>query len=349
MRRRDFLIKGGLLSLVSGKSLPNIMANTRTPDFKKNRLIKPARLKPGATIGLIAPASPPADEKFEKAFANLTAFGFKVKPGEFLHARNGHLAGTDAQRISDIHRAFSDPEVDAVWCVRGGYGCSRLLPDIDYELIQKNPKPLIGYSDITALHLAIYIKTGLVTFHGPVMASDYPENTLQHFKSVLMDPVAPYVISAPKQDETLPGDEFLPYVITPGTAQGPLMGGNLSLLSALAGTPYSPEYAGKMVFIEDVGEQPYRIDRMLTQMLQATDLAKAAGIALGVFYDCKPKDGASMSLSETLRDRLGNLGIPVMYGIPFGHVAHQATFPYGINAALDTAKQSLTILETAVI
>lgn len=350
MRRRDFIVKTGLVGLLSGKNLPKMIATGTKDEFLKTKLIKPARLKPGATIGLIAPASPPAEEKFVRAYANLEAFGFKVKPGEFLRAQNGYLAGTDAQRLSDLHRAFSDPEVDAVWCLRGGYGCGRLLPDIDYDLIRKHPKPLIGYSDVTALHLAIHAKTGLVTFHGPVTASEFPENTIRHFKSVLMEPVAPYEIAAPGPDEILPGDEFKPFVIVPGKARGPLMGGNLALLSALAGTPFSPVYKDKLVFIEDIGEVPYRLDRMLTQMLQATDLAKAAGIALGVFTDCRSKgDGPSMTMQETLADRLGNLGIPVLYGLPFGHVAHQATFPYGIEAALDTERQTLTLLETAVL
>jgi muramoyltetrapeptide carboxypeptidase len=299
---------------------------------------------------MIAPASPPADEKFDKAFANLTALGFKVKPGASLRAKNGHLAGTDAQRLADLHQAFSDPEVEAVWCIRGGYGCSRLLPDVDYDLIRKHPKPFIGYSDITALHLAIHGKTGLVTFHGPVVASDFPDNTLRHFKSVLMEPAPRYDIMAPGAGEVLPGDEYKPWVVHPGKASGALIGGNLALLAALAGTPFMPSFRHKLVFIEDIGEQPYRIDRMLTQLLQATDLRQAAGIALGVFTDCAPKgDSGSMTLAETLRDRLGSLGIPVMYGIPFGHVSHQATLPYGILAELDTEKGMLSLLEKAVI
>lgn len=311
------------------------------------RLIKPARLKAGATVALIAPSSPPSEEKLAKAIANLSGFGFKIVEGKSLRARNGYLAGADADRLADIHQAFENPDIHAVWCVRGGYGAGRLLPDINYKLIRKNPKLFIGYSDITALHLAFHAATGLVTFHGPVAASDFPDNTLAHFKAVVMEGREHYDIQA-VSDDTL-AIEYQPFTITPGIARGALTGGNLALLSSLAGTPYAPSFRGKIAFIEDVGEQPYRLDRMLTQLLQATDLAKAAGIALGVFNDCQPKpDGPSFSLPDALRDRLGALGIPVVYGIPFGHVSYQATLPYGIQAELNADALRLSILESAV-
>lgn len=311
---------------------------------------KPNRLRAGATIALVAPASPASDEKVNKALSNLAAFGYRVKEGAALRSRFGYLAGKDTDRLADLHQAFADPEVDAIWCVRGGYGTTRLLPYLDFDLIRNNPKPLIGYSDITALHLAIGQEAGLITFHGPVAASDFPENTLQHFKATLVEPTADYRIQAPTALEDLPGVEFNPFVITPGKANGRITGGNLSLLAALAGTRFEPSFQGKLVFIEDVGEQPYRIDRLLTQLLQATDLKAAAAIALGVFADCGPKNTEfSLNLPETLQDRLGSLGIPVLYGLPFGHVAHQATLPYGISAELDTDAQTLTLLETGVL
>jgi muramoyltetrapeptide carboxypeptidase len=348
MRRRNFFKISGLATLVA--SFPNFKLMAENPEPLKPRLIKPARLRQGATVALIAPCSPPADEKLAKGIANLTQFGFKIVEGKNLRARNGHLAGTDEARLEDLHWAFSDPAIDAVWCIRGGYGASRLLPNIDYNLIRQHPKPLIGYSDVTALHLAIHQRTGLVTFHGPVAASEYPEDTLHHLRSVLMQSVAPYEIAAPTADIESILPEYQPFVITPGQAKGALTGGNLALLSALVGTEYAPIFKNKIVFIEDVGEQPYRIDRMLTQLLQGTDLMEAAGIALGVFNDCQPKPNTfSLSLEETLRDRLGWLGIPVVYGIPFGHIDHQATFPYGIPANLDADKMVLTILEQAVV
>lgn len=345
MFRRRFFQHTGLALLAS--LLRTSM--TKAIPVPASGWLKPARLQEGATIGLIAPASPASDEKIEKALANLAALGFRVKAGASLRARTGYLAGPDSVRLADLHQAFADPEVDAVWCVRGGYGITRLLPQVDYHLIRKNPKPFIGYSDVTALHLAIGLRTGLTTFHGPVGASDFPDNTLAHFKAVLMQPVAPYTITAPGSQDELPGEAYRPYTISAGTAQGALTGGNLSLLSALAGTPFEPSFRDKIVFIEEVGEQPYRVDRMLTQLLQATDLRQAAGIALGVFEDCAPKNADfSFSLSETLYDRLGSLGVPVVYGLPFGHVAHQATFPYGVHAALDADTLTLTLLEKGV-
>ncbi|MBL7798936.1 MAG: LD-carboxypeptidase [Saprospiraceae bacterium] len=333
--------------LASAISAPS----ARAADTEKPAaLLKPARLREGATIGLIAPASPASDEKINKALANLAALGYQVREGKSLRARNGHLAGTDPARLADLHWAFSDPAVDAVWCVRGGYGCTRLLPEIDYDLIRRHPKPFIGYSDVTALHIAIGQKTGLVTFHGPVAAADFPENTLRHFRAALTQPQAGYRIQAPDPaTEVLPDDAYVPFTIAPGTARGQLTGGNISVLTALVGTPFQPVFRDKIVFLEDVGEQPYRIDRLLTQLLQATDLNQAAGIALGVFAECTPKNTEfSLTLSETLRDRLGNLGIPVAYGIPFGHVPHQATFPYQTEVALDAGARTLDLLETGV-
>lgn len=348
MNRRSFFSKTALGMIACGLSLPHLMV--AEPDAPVPvRLHKPLRLREGSTVALIAPGSPISEDRITKSLANLAALGLRVKEGEHWRNRNGYLAGADAARIADLHQAFADPEVEAVWCARGGYGCSRLLSMLDYDLIRRHPKILIGYSDITALHLAIHQRTGLVTFHGPVAASDYPENTLEHLKSVLFEARSPYTLSMPGSEEALPGEEFRPFVIAPGRAQGALMGGNLALLSALAGTPFAPSFKGKIAFIEDIGEQPYRLDRMLTQLLQATDLTKAAGIALGVFSDCQPKgDTPSLTLSETLHDRLGGLGIPVAYGFPFGHVAHQATLPYGVSAAMDTTKGTLTLLETGV-
>ncbi|MFN0173060.1 MAG: LD-carboxypeptidase [Saprospiraceae bacterium] len=316
----------------------------------KPRLLKPARLREGAIVALIAPSGPASEEKLAKGIGNLTKFGFNIVEGKSLRAQNGYLAGTDAARLADLHWAFQNPEIEAVWCIRGGYGATRLLPNIDFELIRRHPKPLFGYSDVTALHIAIHQRTGLVTFHGPVAASEYPEETLLHFRSVLMQPVAPYEIAASAETTAIEPPEYQPFVIRPGQARGALTGGNLALLSSLAGTPFAPVFKKKIVFIEDIGEQPYRIDRMLTQLLQATDLAQAAGIVLGVFTDCQPKqDSPSLSLPDALRDRLGGLGIPVMYGLPFGHVNHQATFPYGIEAKLDADRMVLTILEAAVV
>lgn len=348
MHRRNFFKTTGLATLAAG--LPRFKVMAENTEADRPRLIKPARLREGATIALIAPSSPPSAEKLAKGIANLNNFGFKIIEGKSLRAQNGYLAGSDTDRLADLHWAFRDARIDAVWCIRGGYGAARLLPFIDYRLIKNNPKTFIGYSDVTALHLAIHQRTGLVTFHGPVAASEFQEDTLQHLRSVIMEPENPYLIKAPEFFDLQEGIGYQPFTITSGQATGTLTGGNLALLSALAGTPFKPTFKNKIVFLEDVGEQPYRLDRMLTQLLQATDLSLAAGIVLGVFNDCQPKpDSPSFSLPDALRFCLGGLGIPVVYGIPFGHVNHQVTFPYGISAHMDADKRELTILDKAVV
>ncbi len=332
-----------MAAVASGLSIPSSMENLTkgTP-----KIIKPKPLKKGMKVALVAPSSSITEEFYAKVIRNMEFWGLIPLVGKHVRDKHGFLAGTDADRLADLHWAFENPEAEAVWCVRGGYGATRILDSIDYKLIKRNPKPLIGYSDITALHIAIHQRTGLVTFHGPVAGSDYPENTIQWFKSVLTEPTSPLILGMPKDlDPNLP-EEDRPHTIVSGKSTGRLTGGNLCLLAAMVGTKFSPEFKDKIVFIEDIGEQPYRIDRMLTQLLQGTDLSQAAGIALGVFNDCKVKgESPSLTLLETFKDRLGNLGIPVVYGIPFGHVSLNATLPLGLMACLDSAGNSLTLLE----
>jgi len=345
MNRRTFSKQ-----LLAASAIPAFPYFSKSTMAKKR--IKPKRLKKGDTVGLITPGSYIDDEALEKAVKNLEGEGFVVKLAENIRAKRGFNAGTDAQRLSDLHSMFADPQVDAVWCARGGYGCSRLLPKIDYQLIKRNPKVFIGYSDVTALHLAITNETGLVCFHGPVGASDFSEYTKEHFYKVLVEPEEPFTISLASEnvEKGATDDVFQTQTLRPGRATGELVGGNLSLLAALAGTPYSFDAKNKLVFIEDIGEKPYRIDRMLTQLRQACNLGEAAGIALGIFADCQPDEGdLSLSLIETLTDRLADLDVPVLYGLSFGHITHQCTLPVGIAATLDTEKRTLTVLEKAVI
>lgn len=312
--------------------------------------MKPARLKTGMRVAVIAPASPVSEEKILKTMANLTSLGFNLRPGTHLRDRLGYLAGTDEQRLGDLHRAFADPEIDAIWCARGGYGTTRLLDQIDFKMIRRNPKPFIGYSDITALHCAIAKKTGLVTFHGPVGASDFTEFTLDAMRRVLFEPTPRFQIGLPDPTAPMPDPVFQPEIIRKGVAQGNLIGGNLCLLAALAGTEWAPDFTNKLVFMEEIDEKPYRCDRMLTQLIDASNLGKAAGIAIGIFKGCeKNEKDDSLTLREMLRDRLGNLGIPVIYGLPFGHVSDQCTLPVGIPAELDADRGVLTFLQSAVL
>jgi len=303
---------------------------------------KPARLQSGDTVALITPGSPITQEKLGKSLANLKALGLKAKYNPNILAKHGYLAGTDKQRLADIHSAFADQSVKAIWCIRGGYGCPRLLPKLDFKLIKKNPKILIGYSDVTALLNAIYEKTKMVSFHGPMTASDFTPFAVEHLKAVLMNARSNWVI-----DPTVLENEQ--YSIRSGTATGTLVGGNLSLLSALAGTPYDTCFKNKIVFIEEIGEKPYRIDRMLTQLRQGTDFKKAAAIILGVFESCEAKEtDLSLSLKETLTDRLYDLGIPVYYGFPTGHISDQCTLPIGGKAHFDAGSGKLTLINAAV-
>ena len=347
MERRD-LLKGAA-------TLPfftlNTTENVENQLVKHKKIIKPKRLKQGDTLGVIAPSSALPPNVIERAIKNLEGLGFKLKLGKNCRNQRGYLAGTDAERLEDLHWAFSDPEVDAVWCIRGGYGATRLLPYINFKLIKKNPKVFIGYSDITALHIAIFQQTGLVTFHGPVGTSDQTDYTKQHVLDVLMNPIYPYKVELSAENQAQASNLFKTEVITAGKCRGQLIGGNLSLLSAMDGTPDAlRDLKGKILFMEDIDERPYRVDRMLVQMLQSHNLKELSGIALGVFEGCNPKtDENSLSLMDCFKDLLGGLGIPVFYGLSFGHISNQFTLPIGIEAELDTEGGTLTFLEAAVV
>jgi muramoyltetrapeptide carboxypeptidase len=300
---------------------------------------------------LVSPASPINPDKFQNAITNLENMGLKAKYTQAAFNKSGYLAGSDEERLLDFHTMIADPEVKAIWCLRGGYGCTRILDKLDYKLISKNPKIIIGYSDITALLLAIYEKTGLVGFHGPVASSDiFSAFTGSQAAGILFGKISlPHTI--PYQQQSL--QKFVtghePYIIHEGKSTGELTGGNLSLLVCLPNTNYAPTYKNKIVFIEDVGEKPYRIDRMLTYLLAATDLSQAAGIVLGVFHDCETNDPeTSMTLKEMLTDRLASLKIPCFYGFTFGHVIDISIFPIGVKASMDTALMTVTLLEQSV-
>lgn len=328
-------------------------------------LIKPEGLSKGDTIGLITPASSISRSSFEKALENLDALGFKVKYSENVRTSRGFLAGTNAQRVQDLHAMFESSDVDGIVCARGGYGTARILGELNYSLIKANPKVLVGYSDITALLYGIHKQTGLVCFHGPVGASTYTDFTKDQFEKVLMKGKGKVTIERPKEWDEMKdqGNELESISTDPiydrvairqGVAQGTLVGGNLSLMVSLIGTPYDIDFTDKIVFIEEIGESLYRVDRMITQLLLSGKLQKAKGIALGVFKGCdlKPEDQGyeqSLSLKMALKDLLGPLNIPVMYGLPIGHIDDNATLPFGVQAELDVQKGRLTLLEAGVL
>ena len=357
MHRRQFLERStAAATLAFAYPLPPTLA----PD-----IIKPPRLKPGDTIGLVTPATYLTDEQLRTAIDHMAAFGFTVRYTDNMLVRKGYLGGTDQQRADDINRFFADDSIDGIICGRGGYGSQRILPLLDYELIRQHPKVFMGYSDITAMLYALYGQAGLVCFHGPMGTSDYNDFTTQYFRDVVMEPPATLtyenptpepVVPTTEEDTPVPEDAPAEPVVVPlttlvpGQAEGALIGGNLSLVASLVGTNYDLDMRDKLVFLEDVGEAPYRLDRMFTQLLLAPDkLPVAAGIVLGVFNDCEAKnEDTSLSLTQVLYDRLGGLGIPVLYGLSFGHIQQNATLPFGIRARLDADQKTLTLLEKAV-
>lgn len=315
-------------------------------------LIKPDRLTRGDTIGIVAPASAPPDPKtIDRAAAALEHLGFKPLLAPNVRRRRGFLAGSDRDRASDLMRMFAHRKVKGILCVRGGYGSARLLPLLDYHLIRANPKIFVGYSDITSLHCAFLTHARLVSFHGPMLNSDFvkpdlPSFTRQGFLRTLMQPSPPGSICRGCRRKTVT-------ILRRGIASGPLVGGNLSLLCAALATPGQPPVKNSILFLEDVEEAPYRFDRMLTQLLNAGFLQQVAGIAIGVNADCKdPRaKGAReyrQTLEDVLRERLLPLKVPLVMGLPFGHVSHNATLPLGVRATHDALRGDLVITEAAV-
>lgn len=347
MNRRQF---GRGLAVTALGGLPGVA--TADPVTAPSRsLVRAPLLEPGSLVGLIAPGGAVNDAIIGTCVKNLESLGFKVKLGANVRSAGGSHARTVAPRLADLHGMFLDKEVSAIWTARGGSGCTGLLPHIQYLLIRRHPKILIGYSDITALHLALYRHAGLVTFHGPVAWSTFSAYSVKHMLSVLMEPRREYVIQmAPENEEKAATQtQYAMRTIRAGVAQGRLIGGNLSIVTALIGTPYAADIRKRILFLEEVGEEPYRIDRMLTQLQQSDAIRQAAGVMMGVFQKSNvPAGEAGMTLDEALDDHFADLPVPSVYGYSFGHVSHQFTLPVGVNARLDTQAQSLTLLEPAV-
>jgi muramoyltetrapeptide carboxypeptidase len=303
---------------------------------------------------MVAPSAAPNEpERIRFAIDTVESLGFKVKPGAHLYDRDGYLAGSDAARAADLNAMFADDGVDAIWCVRGGYGASRILPALDYALMQRKPKALIGYSDITALHVAIHRHAGLVTFHGPVAFRAFTPYSLGELKRVLWTGETPVRLGGPPPFERAEGRvdwENRVATLVPGTARGRLLGGNLCLMSHLCGTPYFPDLRGAILFLEDVEEAYYRIDRMLTQLWLSGALAGVAGVAFGKFTNCNssPFFLQNRPLDDILAERCRALGVPAVSGIMVGHIEDQTTLPVGCLAELDADAGTLTLLEPGV-
>lgn len=316
--------------------------------------LRPRVLKPNDAVGLITPSTYVSDpDRLALAVRTVEYFGLKAKLGRNVRQREGYLGGSVQERLADLHAMFADPEVKAVFPVRGGYGSAQLLDGVDYDLIRRNPKILIGYSDITALHLAIHQRTGLVTFHGPVTISGFSEYTQKHFRQALFETAPLGALSNPPESNPLRPAHTL-RTVRPGRARGPLTGGNLTLICALMGTPYEIDTRGRILFLEDVDEQPYSVDRMLTQLRLAGKFRNVAGVVFGECANCRPREfrpsfESTLSLGEVIDQILGRLEVPVLSGLAIGHTDDQLTLPLGVMSSLDADKGTLTIEQPALV
>ncbi|WP_420151785.1 S66 peptidase family protein [Spirosoma sp.] len=314
-------------------------------------LLKPARLRAGDTVGLFCPAAPAYNPETVKiAQESLQALGFQTKLGPHIYDRYGYLAGRDADRVSDIHAFFNDRSVKAIMAIHGGWGCARLLPLLDYDLIQRNPKMVIGYSDVTALLLAIYAKTGLVTVHGPVGSATFNAFTVDWFKRVLMDGETVTMKNPAEKGDNLTQTQDRITTIKPGLARGRLVGGNLTVLSHLIGSAYLPDWQNTILFLEDTHEDIYRVDRMLTQLRLAGILNQIAGFVFGKCTDCGPGNGTygSLTLDDVVTEHIIPLNKPAFSGTMIGHIRDKFTVPLGIDTEIDATAGTIRLLESAV-
>lgn len=312
--------------------------------------VKPARLKAGDTVALVAPSGATAT-RFEIMLVKecMEALGFRVKLGQHVFDRYGYLGGKDEDRASDLMAMFADQEVAGIVAIRGGWGCARILPYLDFEIIQKNPKVLIGYSDITALLLAVYARTGLVTFHGPIGLDPWNSFTVNYFRRLIMEAEAPVLENPVEKGDYLVPRENRVQTITPGLATGVLIGGNLSIISTLLGTAYVPSWQDAILFVEDINEEIYRVDRLLTHLRLAGVFNQIRGFIFGRCTDCNPGQGyGSLTLEQVLDDHIKPLGIPAWYGSMIGHIPLKFTVPLGIKARIDALKGTIELLESAV-
>ncbi|MEK7708087.1 MAG: LD-carboxypeptidase [Verrucomicrobiota bacterium] len=342
--------------------------------------IRPPQLQPGDTLGIVAPASAPPDPKnLDRGVAALEKLGFKVKLAPHVRKRHGFLAGSDRNRADDLMRMFTDREVNAILCVRGGYGTTRLLPLLDYRAIRAHAKIFVGYSDITALHCALLTKANLISFHGPMLNSDFahkdmPDFTLQSFlRTLCLTPAMEgrtrhSVRAVAREDfELRRARSDAPHltsishgyhrktvqILRRGLAQGQIFGGNLTLLCSIIATPWQLPFKNRILFFEDQGEEPYRFDRMLTYLLNCGLLQQVAGIAIGINKGCEDHKAKKtkeyrQTLEDVFRERLLPLKVPVVLGLPFGHVPHNATLPIGAQAVLDGNRGELFLPKPVV-
>lgn len=343
MKRRSFVtsIASTAAAIAAGAAVPSLaLGGSGTPMTR----VLPKGIRAGSTVGIVCPASGATMQDISDFAALCREWGVKVKLGKNISRRSGYLSAPDEDRASELMGFIEDPEVDAVICARGGYGVMRILPMLDFTSIRQAGKIIMGFSDITALLIAAHQLSGIVTFHGPVASSTFDPFTVQSLQDV--------VLTEPGSNLTTFSNSRLT-VINEGVAQGRLTGGNLALVVSTLGTKFEIDTTDAILFLEEINEEPFRVDRMLTQLWLAGKLQAAKAVALGSFRDCEARGtsigGPSFSLSQVFEERLASLGVPVVYGLPFGHVKSKLTLPLGVNAELDATARTFRVLEPAVV
>jgi muramoyltetrapeptide carboxypeptidase len=342
MNKRAFLKSLGLLA----STTPLLSWSIKKADFDHQTLL-PKAINKGDVLGLISPSAASADRmQFTFAKEALEALGFQVKLGENLQNRRGHLAGTDEERAKDLNEIFADQNVKAIICIRGGSGAARILPMIDYELIKKNPKPLMGYSDITALHCAIHAQTGLITFHGPNGTGSWNSFNVNQFEQIFFEKaLVNYQNEQPKGDDLVIKANRI-QSLKDGVAEGKILGGNLTVLTSLSGTPYYPDFKDSILFIEDIGEDPYKIDRMMSTLKLNGTLGKIKGFIFGQCSDCEPGGGyGSLSVDQVMDDYILPLDIPAYTGAMIGHISKQFIIPVGAKVKMDASAGTFQLID----
>ncbi len=317
--------------------------------------IKPKALRRGDTIGVVAPAGPVSRERIDRAFARIEERGFRIKIYGDIYRSHGYLAGDDATRAAELMAAFADPETTAVWCARGGYGVVRILDRLDFDVIGHNPKVFVGFSDITLLHVAIHQRTGLITFHGPNLQDGFGKpddmpaaNEAALWQAILApDQFGSESTALSRYKYNLAAVENLDLVpIRSRMARGTLIGGNLAVIAGAIGTSYEIETTGRILFLEDISERAYRIDRYLSQLKLAGKLSGVAGILLGTFsYDEGDQADEQKDILALFHEQLDHLGVPVLAGFPAGHERYNLTLPIGAMIELDADQQTVSVCE----
>ena len=345
MQRRKFIRNAAGLGLAS-VVLPSFQLSDKAsmPDISQKTRIVPRALLRGDTIAITGCAGAIYEpETITRMTDRLTELGFKYKLGQNLYERFGYLAGTDQQRADELMDFYKDPSIKGILTMRGGWGCARILDLLDYDVIAANPKVLLGFSDVTSLINAIYKKTGMITYHGPCGYSTWTEFSTGYV-TLATAIGSPFTMKNPS--DYLTGLKTL----TPGKAQGELIGGNLTVIVSMIGTPYEPDWDGKILFLEETKEEPYRIDRMFWQLKQAKVFQKIKGLVFGSFNQCDPEEPEkSFTLQEVLNQHFANQTFPVYMGATFGHMSPKFTLPIGVLAELDADKHIISTLEKSVL